>query len=831
MSVTILTEEFITPFKPASSTNWQLGNVGDWLKLELTCQFAVEYRFSPLASLTISDPNELILNDGTNWRDHGFAVGMSCTLKFIVYQTNPNGSITSTTNLITFVVGSVSGSTLYANDAFGSPKTTWGYNFGQIAPVMVNSDKEIANVIVWSDARPQGINFTFGQPTNSQSISGTLASSLDGTITKFVLENAHALSMLSPVQFTHSLNFKSGTSAELVTCEYLGANGHRYNYKIAIIFMLPPFGSIGDMTNETAPDNAKGIEALTANYLIEGLPVYNNPNVRIKNDPKLTQKKGNTGWFDENFNQLPNLFTHTDVVYTNAAGDIVSQLDYANPITVTTTISGVPNVSGASRCQYGFAWYSLDEDDFKSNNYPVHENYKVNTGSQAASLGDVFPVSPTVHAALRTGYSHDGATMDAKDISFVQSGSDIIFTATFVPSAAFTTFMDALSDNERKYVLWVSVGDQAPDTNLGDRVSLRLDFNTMITEPVVIGSWDGLDISFTDHPQVYTDTPIVCGNSMYVEDDFLAKIAFQIDTAVSSTIPIPTAISYGFLAQRNSDDFQFVLDNTTVDLTVYPDPTQFNFDASRGFKLGAGNDKNWIKVDHNAAADSGTLKGVLGWYGFKIRWEDWLKRLNVPSAFYDNTEKKDGLNNDWYHYYQTAGWSLKFFVNIDATLDGNAVRYQNLRNLTILDYNSNSTISTSIKWYRDNNGVKGAQLLGGTDPISGLPLGVIIDGETVWYDIEYTSTGTPWANQAFVDANVYGVNCFEVDGGAGQKAFRQLSSVHLPENDNPIIPIPTKTLAEVTWVSTSKIIVEGRIDSNKLIDATRYKSSGRIGCK
>jgi len=595
--------------------------------------------------------------------------------------------------------------------------------------------------------------------------------------------------------------------------------------------MISPFGSITNMTNIDAPASVKGIESTTDNFLIEGLPVYNNPNVRIINDVKLTQQKGNVGWFDENFNQLPNPFTFTPVVYTNAAGDLVNQLDYANPVTVTTTISGVNNISGASRCQYGFAYYPLDEDDFKKNNYPFHENYKISTGGQANVLGDTFAVSPTIHAGLRSGYSHDGATMDAQDISFVQSGNDIIFTATFVPNSAFTAFMTTKSDEERKYCLWVSVGDQAPATNLGDRVSLRLDFNTLQTAPVLIGEWDGMEISFTDHPQVYTDTPVLCGNSMYVEDDFLAKIAFQIDTDTDPTIPIPTAISYGFLVQRNTDEFQYVLDNTTIDLTPYPDPTQYNYDASQNFKLGAGNDKNWIKVDHNAAADTGTLKGVLGWYGFKIRWEDWLTRLNVPTDFYDNTQPNNGLNNDWYHYFSVLGWTIQFFVNVDARLDGNTVRYQNLRNLTLLDYDNNSTISTSIKWYRDNAGVKGTQLIGGTDPISGLPLGVLIKGEDVWYDIEYTSTGTPWANQAYVDANVYGTNCLEVDGGAGQKQFRQLSSVHLPEQDNPIIPIPSGTLATVTWISTSQIRVEARINTNKLLNATRFKSSGRIGCK
>ena len=82
MAVKILKREYITPFKPASTTNWQLGNVGDWLQLVIEGQFAVEKRFDIQDTLTINDPNQLILNDGTDWGEWGFAVGMQCTLFF-----------------------------------------------------------------------------------------------------------------------------------------------------------------------------------------------------------------------------------------------------------------------------------------------------------------------------------------------------------------------------------------------------------------------------------------------------------------------------------------------------------------------------------------------------------------------------------------------------------------------------------------------------------------------------------------------------------------------------------------------------------------------------
>ena len=59
--------------------------------------------------------------------------------------------------------------------------------------------------------------------------------------------------------------------------------------------------------------------------------------------------------------------------------------------------------------------------------------------------------------------------MDASDISFVQNGANVDVTITFRPSLDFSNYMSTLSENERQYSLWVSVGDSVPATNQSDR--------------------------------------------------------------------------------------------------------------------------------------------------------------------------------------------------------------------------------------------------------------------------------------------------------------------------------------------------------------------------
>jgi hypothetical protein len=286
--------------------------------------------------------------------------------------------------------------------------------------------------------------------------------------------------------------------------------------------------------------------------------------------------------------------------------------------------------------------------------------------------------------------------------------------------------------------------------------------------------------------------------------------------------------------QENITGTQYILDKSEVDLTPYPDPTQYNYDVTRDFKLGVDNTKNWWKVEYDAPSDVGTEKGVLGWYGFKTRWEDWIERFpHAPNDFYSNLLGKNGFANNWYDYFNTTNWKLYFYVNTTTQLGV----YQNLKQMTVLDYDSNVDITSTIDYYRNVVGTPdtiGALLTGGVDPVYGGPLGVIIEDEFVWVQVTFDSNIgaiADWASQITVDANVYATICQSVDNGAGQFEFRQLSSVWPYEFDTPVLPIPGETLCEIEWISNIQLIAKARIEASKLINSPRHKITSRIGCK
>jgi len=851
MGVEILKREYTSIFRPQDTAiNWLLGNTGDWQRLTLEAEFGVFIEFDTTNSLFIDDPDLLTLTNGKSWNEYGFAEGDSVVLQWIHRDTTNPASPVDNFNRVPFPgdvmrIGRIEDNKAYIVDGTsGNPIAGFGA-WSQILPVN-SGEFNIVNVVIYTEKKPQGIRFNYGHLENSESASNNLSSFIDGTLSEFLLENTDTMTIGTPLNML-PLGNQSGMSIAYVKCTYLGPTFYniKHVYEIELVFMLSSFfEDITNLEDRVAPGEVFDAASLTDNFEIIGMPVYNNPNIQIKNDMSNTDKLGNTGWFDENYNGLENDFNIVSLTYQQhtdlsqpAGGVTVTQLDHQNNIKVTAVIDRILNLSGQTKFQFGFAWIPIEDSDYKQNEYPFYKNLLMNTGGQIDTFQDAFTVSNAYRFTPMTfplttafGYSKDANTMNVQWLRAAITGPEqITFEATFEPNPGFAAMMEALDITERNYVLWISVADQNEITNFSNRVSLLLDYNQMDTYIVPVGPYPGMTIDFLDHTQDENSVASICGNDIRIEDDLLARIFFTIDEAISATNPVVTALSYGFIVERISDSLTYELENFKIDLTQYPDTTQFNFDASRGFKLVAGNDKNFIKVDYWAPLDSGlTIKGVRGLYGYKVRWEDWIKRINVPAEieqdYYNNLEMHNGINNDWFQWLSNAGYTLSFVVYTDAILNGQTVRYINTKPLPFVDYDANADITTVVNYYRESDSTL---LVGGIDPVTGGPLGVILDADIVRIEIEYTrSTGT-WVSLA----NIYGLNTIEVDGGAGMLEYRQLSSIILPEVGNPLLPLSGGTLLDVVIVSPTVLRCSCLVDPNKLIDASRYKITGREGCK
>ena len=588
MGVEILTRQYKNMFRPQDAIdplvreNWLLGNVGVWQELTLEVGFSVQIEFTTSNTLFLDDPNCLTLTSGT-WNEYGFAEGDNIILQWTHTDMTQTPYVVTSQTLTAYYgsglvyIDRIDSKKAYLVDSLGADLLDLGSPNTSIMPSTFGNFK-ITDAVVYSTKQPQGIKLTYGQMENGNGTN--LTSFIDGTLTEFLKEDTDN-PILMPIGTTLPmipLGNQSGMSIAGTNITYLGPDGRAFNYKIQIIFMISSFfENVTNFELMVSPSQTFDAASLTDNFEIIGYPVFNNPNIQIKNILANTSKLGNTGWFNENFNGLPNDFTLTSILYQDAAFVTVAQLDHANPIKVTAVIDGVTNAS-TGKFAYGFSWIPIEETEYRHNQYPFYKNLKMNTGGDAAGLNDFFPASVILDPTVRNGYSNDAAQMNVIDVRFQATGStQITFEATFTPNAAFTTLMAAKDLTERNYCLWVSMADISLTTNKSNRVSMLLDYNQLDTYIPPVGPYDGMTIEFLNHTQDEDSVALTCGNDFRIEDGILGRVFLQIDTATGPTIPIPNALSYGIIVERISDGLTYELDIFKIDLTQYPDPTQFNF--------------------------------------------------------------------------------------------------------------------------------------------------------------------------------------------------------------------------------------------------------------
>ena len=797
-------------------TDWLLGNVGDWQTLKLTVEAAIE--FLP----TISEPVQVdggrrafVLTNGKHWGDFGFDPGMRMRIHWKKHQYNDADGTTKVFNMSdTFPIINVSGSVMEVSN--------WLENYfdgNTSIPADFGTDK-ITDVRMFVDQPPEGCRVKYVHLTNENFDTNQLASFVDNSLPEFVRPNVNnGGSAWMPME---AVGTQSGMSIRKMEIKNLGKKVftlNTYQFEIQIQFMISSlFEDPATFETMTIPSYLTGDGSLTDNFKIEFFPEWNNPNTMIQNDLDWTLRKGNTGWFNENFNELNNDFNVKSIQYFDENGNVVDTMDFATPTKVKAVIGGVPNLNNQTECGFGFAWIPVEETDYKNKKTPLYQNLFIQSGS----ISDGFPLDVN-HPATYIGAGVDGASMDATNVKFTKFGNDIIFEATFIPNGAFFSKFDAKDENDRNFVLWVSVADGKLTRNFSDRVSLLLDHGQMAKNIPPAGNYPFIDNAFIEHPQPENVVGEVVLEGI-VQDDILCRMPFRIPKDGSVTF---NQMSFGVESFNIGTGADFALEKFDIDLNVFPVAggiQQFDFDQSRGFKLNPGNNKNWVKIKREPGLDTTDFAGYMAYFATKIRWEDWIANPNTPSDFFDANQPHKGFHNDWIHYLRTTGWSLNFFTEINVTESGSVKQYKNQWKIKLVDYDENPNVDVDHKYFRHSDN----QLLNvGVDPETGRPLGVILSNEPTRIEIAFDILD----DGVWDLANTYGVTTIEIDRGAGRMEQRQLSSVWESEGDNPLKPVEGETKLKMAVDATNKVLTTTcLVDPELLADGVKYRITGRVGC-
>lgn len=836
MGVTVTARNYNNFYRP-EVVNWLIGNVGEWQQLNLECSFAVEAMITNESAVQLIVGNIVKREDGKDWSSFGFDIGNTIHLLFNgqgQWQDSSNAQITLTFSwdwsgrVITQLQGdemTISGSDITSISILGADSGVDTEGSFNRLPYVDSKINTIKSMKIWSDIKPEGIDLIYGHVENSDAEAGVLNSFIDGSTTRLIALHTDSL---GGYNFMEKVGVQSGMAIDWASWVFYNKNGdNEYRYGISLVYQIASFfDDLSNLEDRKAPDDLFDAKSLTDNFVVTGYPKWNNPNCVIRSDIKQTKRLGNTGWFGENFNGLKNDFVVKSLEYfDNVTGVPTQKISYGSETRVRAIVGGVQNMAdGLSKYSLGFIWTPEDESYFKNLGTSFHENLMVSTCG--ASTSGVFPQSNIINPTLYQGFGVNPLNkMNVKNVRFMMSGTDLIYEAVFVPTAGFQNFIDSLDEVDRGYALWISVADRTLVTNFSNRVPLLLDYNKMDLFVPPVGAWTTMNIGFYEHPNDGLGAiNSKCGIDFFVEDDILAKADFLVDI----TQPIPTAIEFALEVENTITGQKYNLESMKVDLTQFPvngiGVPQWNFDDVRGFKLGSGNNKNFVKVQRSPLLDSGGLYSYTSLYGFKIRWEDWISRLGVPADFFDVLKENNGFNNDWFEYLGHAGWVFNYTVYTYSTQNGIPVKYVNSEIITFRDYNSNLNITKQWNWYRDSDNTL---LNAGVDIITGEPLGVFLQNEKVRVEVVYTRAIGTWSSLA----DVYGTICNEVYKGAGEMQFRQLSSIWASESDNPLVPLVGETLTKVTLVSPTVVKLECLVEPSLLIGANRYKMSSRLGCK
>lgn len=798
------------------TTDWLLGNVGEWQTLNLKVEASVDYIATQEQPLQIDYINRsFTLLNGKNWGDYGFDNGMSVILKYLYSQdTNNDGTFETVTPYVqTYTITNVYGSTMEVAQAINVQSfDNIPTNFG---------NKKISEVKIYVDKMPEGLRFKYSHLTNDNFQSTNLNSLIDGTISEFVKPN---ILNNGTFQQMEAVGLQSGMSIRTIEVKPYGKkNGtdNVYEYDIKIQYMISSlFEDLSNFENMEMPSYLTGDGSLTDNFSIEFYPEWNNPNVKIKNNLKQTERLGNTGWFNENFNQLSNDFKIESVQYFDVNGNQVDAMDYATETKVKIVVSGVPNLNSQTECGFGFAWIPSNESDYKNKETPLYRNLFVQSGSltNGFTLNTLFPT-------VNFGAGIDGASMDSSTVKFTGINGKIVMEANFIPNPAFFALFDKKDPSDRNFILWVSVADGSLGRNFSDRVSLLADFNSLVKNIPPAGEYPYIDAKFIEHP--FDETNV--GETMLdglVQDDILMRIPFRIKK--DKTV-VFQKIEFGVEAFNIGLNDDFVLEKYEIDLTQFPTDSagtqQFDFDQSRGFKLEPGNNKNWVKVKREPLLDTVDFYGYMAYFATKIRYEDWLLNQSTPPAFFNANATNNGFNNDWINYIRTNGWIVNFYAKIDAVVNGDLLQYKNQFKMKFVDYDENQNVDTTHQYFRDSDDTL---LNVGTDPESGKPLGVILSNEPTRIEISFDILD----DGVWDIDKTYAVTTIEIDKGAGRMEMRQLSSVWGSETDNPLIPLTGETKLKMEVDVTNKILKTScLVDPDLLQPGAKYRITGRVGCK
>ena len=508
-----------------------------------------------------------------------------------------------------------------------------------------------------------------------------------------------------------------------------------YGFKFTIrheTYLTPFFlaDQLIDTQNRIAPSYYLNSDCLKYVLGVTGYYNYNDPN-RVVTET-ADELLGNTGWFNENFNNGNTNYYVDSIAYTDSTPTAIPSLaltgDVNNvEIVIKNDIDG-PFVNNSTKFVLGFVYMPTVESEYQNNTKLIRENFIfdrcLQTVGSAGVQGDFFA----------TGYgifSDVTATFD--------SGNQITINAVVELQSDALSYLGSLGTDPKNYMLFVSIQNHTLDTIDSDKVTLLCDtdeFYENATDEGMIVITNKFIRHFEEDPAT---EGVASGLEVFPEDDVFAFSLFYVDhtnrlvdqfgnditiklTNITAKIKAKNSVTgeevdldvFSF----NASNLPYINGDQYVSLKYVANPTLGNPNnpIQRPFHVPESEPRKNIEIIRRTNLDNSNKSYYTIQFPFLVRWEYFVQLANSSGDFFDGAEPFNGFNQDWRRMDTFTDWDIYYDLTIKATKTS-ATLNQNLTftyedSFEIFEYDrkAGGYQSVSIKSFMWTNGAKGTAL-------------------------------------------------------------------------------------------------------------------------
>jgi hypothetical protein len=511
-------------------------------------------------------------------------------------------------------------------------------------------------------------------------------------------------------------------------------------------------------------------------------------------------ESGNTGYFNENYNTGLTNYSIANTTYTRLSDsqslNAIQLIDTETTVIEFDVVNTVDSPFTAST-DFVFSFINVPQDN---------TNYK-QTATDLSYNFSFDRAKNTIGAAPVSGVN--GITIDGFEISLTSSSIAHVTCNILINTATY----NRISSFDSKYLVAISTQDIALSPQNSDGVTLSLDYRDFYVDL-------GLDAAITVDEETYIEHPYqtkIDGISLlesFTEDEVVGYKRFKIDTSLATQPFTISEVRAGIKATDGTNEFK--LSEYKLPIQNVPIVNGIEFiDAVQIIPFKAPNTELVTKfsVKRDIASDAAPIYYYDVYFGWINRWEYWDANNNVNSDFFNIALANNGLNNNW-ERFDTLGYSLKFFVEWDLTVNGQTQTLSFESDFTINDYLSNPEwINEDIKTYDSSNN----QL------ISGLNEYILGYDETIVVsEFEFNGVGgTPLNSEVDIIMRLEG---YEIGGQFGST---RITSARATSTNTQWVSIDLSN--EVVITSIGNVFYgTAKIDNFALQNFTEFSITARI---